>query len=48
MDAAGYDDIAELLKQHGGNPLLKSAMGQMPGGRGKGLGSEFEIKTPFF
>eukprot|EP00750_Incisomonas_marina_P024818 INCI5150.1.p1 GENE.INCI5150.1~~INCI5150.1.p1 ORF type:complete len:228 (-),score=59.44 INCI5150.1:88-771(-) len=44
----GYADIVLLLKKHGGNVLLKSSMGQMPGGKGSGLGSEFDIKTPFY
>jgi hypothetical protein len=38
----------QLLKEYGADMLAQSAMGQRPGGKGQGLGSEFEIKTPFF
>lgn len=44
----GYEDIVLLLKKHGGDVLIKSSMGQLPGGHSQGLGSEFDIKTPFF
>lgn len=44
----GYSDIVLLLKKHGANVLLKSSMGQLPGGHSQGLGSEFEIKKPFY
>lgn len=44
----GYEDIIALLKDHGADLKVMSSMGQRPGGKGLGLGSEFEIKTPFY
>mgnify|MGYP006883477101 CR=1 FL=1 len=44
----GYEDIILLLKKHGGDLKITSSMGQRPGGKGLGLGSEFDIKTPFY
>ena len=45
---SGHEDIINMLKEAGGDVKVKSAMGQRPGGKGHGLGSEFEISHPFF
>ena len=41
------DVVAKLLAAKA-DPSAKSSMGQAPGGKGSGLGSEIEILKPYF
>lgn len=44
----GYEDIVTILTRAGADVKMCSSMGQRPGGKGMGLGSEFEITNPFY
>ena len=42
------EDIIKILKNAKADVTAKSALGQAPGGKGSGLGSELEIVRPFY